>query len=100
MPTISKSTFLPSQPIIRSETEHILLSFCTLCMLLKGKKLSFQNVFIVVLQDKKLRNILKDMISAESTYEIVKTFIDYDPQILKSKYITKFLNNNKKINLT
>lgn len=100
MPTVTTPSFLPSQPIIESETQHILLSFCTLCMLLKGKKLSFQNVFILTLQDIKLRNILKEMLSIDSTYEIVKTFIKYDPQILKSKYITKYLNNNKKINVT
>lgn len=100
MPTVTTPSFLPSQPIVESETQHILLSFCTLCMLLKGKKLSFQNVFILTLQDIKLRNILKEMLSADSTYEIVKTFIKYDPQILKSKYITKYLNNNKKINVT
>lgn len=89
----------PSQSIIDRESEHILLSFCSFCTLLKGKKLSFQNVFILALQDEKLRNILKDLLGVDSNYEIVKLFLEYDPTITKSKYITKWLNSNQKIGL-
>jgi hypothetical protein len=89
----------PSQDIIDRESEHILLSFCSFCTLLKGKKLSFQNVFILILQDEKLKNILKDLLGVDSTYEIVKIFLEYDPTITKSKYITKYLNNRNKNNL-
>lgn len=93
---IKTTTINPSQDIIDRESEHILLSFCSFCTLLKGKKLSFQNVFILVLQDDNLRNILKDLLGVDSSYEIVKIFLDYDPTITKSKYITKYINNRKK----
>lgn len=83
----------PSQDIIDRESEHILLSFCTFCMLVKGKKLSFQNVFILVLQDSKLRDLLKEILGIDSNYEIVRIFLDFDPLITKSKYVTKFLNS-------
>ena len=89
----------PSQSIIDRESEHILLSFCSFCTLLKGKKLSFQNVFILALQDEKLRSILKELLGVDSNYEIVKIFLEYDPTITKSKYITKWLNSNQKIDL-
>ena len=89
---------LPSQNIIRFETEHLLLSFCTFCTLLKGKKLSFQNVFLLVLQDIKLRDILKDLLSIDSNYEVVKLFVEYDP-LITSKYVTKFLNTKPNLNL-
>jgi hypothetical protein len=89
----------PSQSIIDRESEHILLSFCSFCTLLKGKKLSFQNVFILALQDEKLRSILKELLGVDSNYEIVKIFLEYDPTITKSKYITKWLNSNQKIGL-
>ena len=89
-------TINPSQDIIDRESEHILLSFCTFCTLLKGKKLSFQNVFILTLQDEKLRNILKDLLGVDSSYEMVKIFLAYDPTITKSKYITKYINNTKR----
>jgi len=87
----------PYQRTIDLESEHILLSFCSFCTLLKGKKLSFQNVFIIALQDETLRNILKAILGVESNYEVVKIFLDYDPTITKSKYITKYLNNNAKL---
>lgn len=82
----------PYQSIIDRESEHILLSFCTFCSLLKGKKLSFQNVFLLVLQETKIKELLKDLLGIDSDYEVVKIFLDYDPTITKSKYITKYLN--------
>jgi hypothetical protein len=87
----------PSQSIIDRETEHILLSFCSLCTLYKGKKLSLQNVFILVLQDVKLRDILKELLGVDSNYDIVKIFLNYDPTITKSKYVTKFINSKRKL---
>ena len=67
--------------------------------MLKGKKLSLQNIFILVLQEKKLRAILKELLTLESNYEMIKLFIDFEPSITKSKYITKFLNSNPNIKL-
>lgn len=87
----------PSSNIIATESEHILLSFCTYCTLLKGKKLSFQNVLILMLQDPNLLKLLKDILGFDSNYEVVKLFLSYDPTITKSKYITKYLNNKNKI---
>ena len=89
----------PSKTLIHDETEHLLLCFCTFCTMLKGKKLSLQNIFILVLQEKKLRDILKELLTLESNYEMVKLFIDFEPSITKSKYITKFLNANSNIKL-
>ena len=89
----------PHTTLIKEETEHLLLCFCTFCSLLKGKKLSLQNIFILVLQEKKLRNILKDLLTIETNFDIVKLFIDFEPSITKSKYITKFLNANSNIKL-
>lgn len=88
---------IPSQNIIDTESKHILLCFCTFCTLLKGKKLSLQNVFVLVLQDVELRNLLKELIGVDSNYEVIKLFLDYDPNISTSKYITKYLNNNNKL---
>ena len=89
----------PSKALIKDETEHLLLCFCTFCSLLKGKKLSLQNIFILVLQEKKLRNILKELLTIETNFDVVKLFIDFEPSITKSKYITKFLNANSNIKL-
>jgi hypothetical protein len=87
---------IPSQYIMDQESEHILLSFCTFCTLLKGKKLSLQNVFLLVLQNEDLKFILKELISIDSDIEIVKLFLEFDPTIAKSKYITKYINSKKR----
>lgn len=75
------------------ETEHLLLSFCTFCTLLAGKKLSFQNVFLAILKEQRYRDIFKELTDIDTDYEIIKLFIDYDSTITKSKYVTRHINN-------
>ena len=94
-----KPTISPSSSIIDAETEHLLLCFCTYCTLLKGKKLSLQNVFVLVLKETRLRNILKDLLDIDNNFELVKVFLQFEPSIAQSKYITKYLNANKTIEL-
>ena len=89
----------PSRNMIQDETEHLLLSFCTLCSLIKGKKLSLQNIFLIVLQEERLRNILKELLCIDTNYELVKLFVNYDPLISVSKYVTRFLNTNTDLKL-
>lgn len=86
----------PSHNLIEEESNHIFLSFCTFVMNLKGKKLSVQNVFVHTLQDEKLKTVMKTMMSLDSDYELVRVFLDFDPSIAKSKYVTKFLNTYNK----
>lgn len=86
----------PSSDLIAEESNHLFLCFCTLVMNLKGKKLSIQNVFIQTLQSEKFRNIFKELLNLDTDYELVKVFLDFDPMIAKSKYVTKFLNSRIK----
>lgn len=87
----------PAVGITTRELDHLLLCFCTFCCLLKGKKLSLQNIFVIVLKEEKLRKILKVLLTVETDFEMVKIFIEFEPQIAESKYITKYLNQNKKV---
>jgi hypothetical protein len=89
----------PAASLMKDESDHLLMCFCTFCSQLKGKKLSLQNVFILVLQEERLRNILKGLLTIETNFDVVKLFIDFEPSITKSKYITKFLNSHTNINL-
>jgi hypothetical protein len=86
----------PSSNLISEESDHIFLSFCTFVMNLKGKKLSVQNVFVQTLQDEKLKNVAKTMLSLDSDFELVKVFLAFDNSISKSKYVTKFVNGQNK----
>ena len=92
----SSVNFNPSHDIVKRETEHIISCFCTFVSQIKGKRLSLQNIFLVVLQEPRIRGILKDALSVEVDQECIKIFIEHDPSILKSKYITKYINSVKK----
>lgn len=85
----------PSGDIAKRELDHLILCFCTFCCQLKGKRLSLQNIFVLVLKEEKLRNMLKTLLTVETNFEMVKIFIEFEPQIAESKYITKYLNQNK-----
>lgn len=85
--------FDPSSELIEEETNHLFLCYCTFVNNLKGKKLSIQNVFVTTLQDEKLKSILKTILSLDSDQELVKVFLEYDPTIAKSKYVTRVFNN-------
>lgn len=92
-------SFDPSLELMDEESTHLFLCFCTFVMNLKGKKLSIQNVFVQTLQDEKLKGVMKGMLGLENDYELVRTFLDFDPSIAKSKQISKYLNTqntNKK----
>jgi hypothetical protein len=65
-------------------------------MNLKGKKLSIQNVFIQTLQSEKLKNIFKEILNLDTDFELVKVFLDFDPSICKSKYVTRWLRTDSK----
>lgn len=87
----------PSRDITKRELDHLLLCFCTFCCLLKGKRLSLQNIFVLVLKEEKLRKMLKTLLTVDNDFGMVKLFIEFEPQIAESKYITKYLNQNKRI---
>ena len=86
----------PSNNLIEQETHRLFLCFCTFVMNLKGKKISIQNVLVHVLEEEKLRKILKEILSLDNDQEVFRVFLDYDPNIAKSKYITRFLRTNTK----
>lgn len=86
----------PSHNIIEEESEHLFLCFCTFVMNLRGKKLSIQNVFINTLESEKLKAYMKEVLNLETDFELVKVFLDFDPTIAKSKYVTKWTRQSIK----
>lgn len=86
----------PSSEIIENETNHLFLSFCTFVVLLKGKKLSIQNVFVQVLQNEKLKKHMIEMLDLENDFDLVRTFLEFDPSIAKSKQISKYINSQNR----
>ena len=77
------------------ELVHSFYSFCTFCFLYYGKKINFATIFVIILQDDKLKKLYKICISEPSDFEAFRKFIVFEPSITKSKYITKVINKNK-----
>jgi hypothetical protein len=78
------------------EQLHLFMCYCTFVMNLQGKKMSLQNVFVYTLQKEKMKNFLKELLLIDTDFELVKTFLEFDPSLAKSKYVTKYLNSKKR----
>lgn len=87
----------PYNSMIENEQLHLFMCYCTFVVNLHGKKMSVQNVFVHTLQNSKMRDLLKRLLSLDTDFEVVKTFLDFDPSLVKSKYVTKYLNGIKKV---
>ena len=61
---------------------------------IENKKLNLANVFLLVLKEKKYRDLYKEALIIDTNFELVKIFLQHDPYLYKSKYITKFLKKN------
>lgn len=86
----------PSSAIIESESDHLFLCYCSFINHLKGKKLSIQNVFVATLQEEKLKNIFKMILSLDSDQELVRVFLDQDNTLARSKFVTKYVKAEQK----
>lgn len=75
-----------------SEIINSLYQLATLLTLMSGKKINFQNVFILVLTDKRFNYIAKEITGLDSGIEICKYLLEIDPSLVKSKLILQYLN--------
>lgn len=82
--------------LVEYELNHLFLSFCSYTTLLSAKKLNLANILLLLLQDKELRESFKSYCDIASDFAIVQTFLKFDPNLYKSKYVMKFLNNSKR----
>ena len=62
-----------------SEIINSLYQLATLLTLMSGKKINFQNVFILVLTDKRFNHIAKEITGLDSDIEICKYLLEIDP---------------------
>lgn len=88
----SKSGFNPIENINFIESDHLLLCFCSLLCIVNNKKFNLPNIFLLLLENKTYRGIFKSLTGIDSDYDVFLRFIQYDPNLSKSKYISKFLN--------
>ena len=78
----------------RKDIVHKFLSLCSLVSICENKKLNLANVFLLILKEERYRNIFKNSLLIDNNFELIKFFLQHDPYLYKSKYITKFLKKN------
>ena len=84
----------PYTTLEKKDIVHKFLSLCSFVSVCENKKLNLANVFLLVLKNKKYRDLFKEILIIESNYDLVKLFLQHDPYLYKSKYITKFLKKH------
>ena len=84
----------PYTTLEKKDIVHKFLSLCSFVSICENKKLNLANVFLLVLKNKKYRDLFKEILIIESNYDLVKLFLQHDPYLYKSKYITKFLKKH------
>ena len=84
----------PYTVLEKKDIIHKFLTLCSFVSICENKKLNLANVFLLVLKEKKYRDLFKDSLIIESNFELVRLFLLHEQYLYKSKYITKFLKKH------
>ena len=85
-----------ADPVARIKDEELrqnFLSFCSLMCIIHNKKLNLANIFLLLLKNEKIMKLYMSMCEFSSPYAGLKSFLEYDSTLHKSKYIKKYLNS-------
>ena len=78
----------------KKDLVHKFLTLCSFISICENRKINLANVFLLILKEKRYRQLFKESLLLDSNFELVKLFLQHDPYLYKSKYITKFLKKN------
>ena len=84
----------PYTALEKKDIVHKFLTLCSFVSICENKKLNLANVFLLVLKEKRYRDLFKESLIIDSNFELVRLFLQHDPYLYKSKYITKFLKKH------
>ena len=87
----------PSSRLKEEEFRQDFLCFCSLMCIIHNKKLNLANIFLLLLKNKKIMKLFMSMCEFDSEYDALKTFLEYDTTLHKSKYIKKYRNTINKV---
>ena len=91
IPTLNNPS--PRAKMYEKEFNSAFLRLCSLICILKNKKLNIPNIFIEILKNDNVRMVYKYICDIETDYEAISKIIEQEPNVVKSKYVKKFLNN-------
>jgi hypothetical protein len=81
---------------ITIEDQELYSSFlktATLACILTGKKLNFQNLFVLLFENKKFNKIAKIITECDKDIEMASMLLKIDPSLVKSKILRNFKIN-------
>tara|TARA_R110002051_G_scaffold174664_1_gene244853 strand:- start:4144 stop:4419 length:276 start_codon:yes stop_codon:yes gene_type:complete len=78
----------------KKDIVHTFLMLCSFVSMCENRKINLANVFLLVLKEEKYRELFKELLIIDNNFGLVKTFLQHDPYLYKSKYITKYLKKN------
>ena len=78
----------------RKDMIHVFLTLCSFVSICENRKINLANVFLLVLKEERYRELFKRALLIDNNFGLVKTFLQHDPYLYKSKYITKYLKKN------
>ena len=84
----------PYTVLERKDMIHVFLTLCSFISICENRKINLANVFLLILKEEKYRKLFKRSLLLDSNFELVKLFLQHDPYLYKSKYITKYLKKN------
>ena len=87
----------PTVRIVEEEFRQQFLTFCSLMCIVHNKKLNLANIFLLLLKNKRILSLCMSMCEFDSSYGAMKSFLEYDSTLHKSKYIKKYLNSINKV---
>ena len=86
----------PTSRIKEEEFRQRFLTFCSLICIIHNKKLNLANIFLLLLKNERIMKLYMSMCEFDSAYNALKSFLEYDSTLHKSKYIKKYLNSINK----
>lgn len=84
----------PGEVTYGKEYSTMFLKFCSYVCIIKNKKLNLPNIFLCLLKEPEIRQIFKILCDVETDYDALKYFLQYDPNLHRSKYIRNYITNN------
>lgn len=77
--------------IVEQEFEQELLKFCSFVSMIHNKSLKYTTIFILLVREQKLRDILKQMTQVENDYQLLLRVLKIDDKICRSVLVKREL---------
>jgi len=83
----------PLEELQTVEYHKHILDFCSFVCMLYNKKMNFPSIFVMVIENEKLKRIYMDLCNFDCEREALMEFLKIDETIVKSKFVKRIIKN-------